>query len=133
MHIVEVQDRVGLVQLHLDLGAAGYGTSNVQTFLAVVQQHGGFDQLAVRCAIHPGCASAKQRGNPACVTVGVVWERQSRHIRVSLNADRGRLRAGGLGGAGVAVRSSLAEQPVPSIRMTPKAIPGLVRATFGVV
>ena len=85
--VVKVEDRIRLIELDLDLGAARHGTGHVQPLVAVIQQDRGLDELALVHAVDQCFIAAPGRGNTTLAWVGVVRERQLGHVGVSL--DRG--------------------------------------------
>jgi len=74
---IVIQDRIGLVQANVHLGAVDRGPDDLSTQMAVVEQHHGLHQAALVVADQPSGVVLAPRGrDPALRRVGVVRERK---------------------------------------------------------
>lgn len=85
-HEVEVEDRIGLVELDLYLGAAGQRSGDVVAVVAVVQEDHRLHHSALVHARHPRRLCSPAGRNPALGRVRIIRERQAWHVQVTLRA-----------------------------------------------
>src|SRR5215831_6605899 len=89
LHIVEVQDRIGLVQLDLDRRAARNGPGDVQAFVTVIEKDRWFNHLSLVDACRPCGATAVRGWNAAGIRIRVIREGQVRYVGVMLECNFG--------------------------------------------
>src|SRR6266568_386625 len=96
---VKIQDRVGLVELDVNLGPAWDGAGDVQTVVAVVQVHARLGHLALIDPVGPSRVARPGDRNAARIGVWIVGEGQVRYVRVTRDTRGARDRYAGLGGS----------------------------------